>query len=444
MSQSTELVLWGGTEITPLPPNLTAPEKIVEFAKQLSPHERDQVSAAYQSGFFELATPFVWGRAMASLKRMLGSLGLSFLAEILGRTDISENDDVLEVISEREAIRLAAELGVVSPTEAIRLRHSQELVSHFAQREARADDEPMEAIEAIGILTNCIRTVLGRPQISVAQKFSDFRRALEQENFTVDSPHLQELPSLPYFFQRLSLTVLLHATRTSTGAKLERVLGNLNLLLPLLWPNLKDNEKWLVGTTYSQVYADGLQIQTSGLKSALLKVRGFDFVPETLRSQTFIQAALAIIRAHEGLNNFYAEEAPTSALEKLGAIPAPALGPCFTALLCVCLGNRYGTCWNAVPIAERLLKAQSPDRWMTYLDKVLPGDVRILEKLGEQKPRERWIAFMQQVDLGSNTPKNQIVRYLLNGTMARNDSRVARYAERILSEYYFDQNAPKT
>ena len=100
----------------------------------------------------------------------------------------------------------------------------------------------------------------------------------------------------------------------------------------------------------------GLQTQTAGLKQALLKVRGFNYVPENLRSQTFLKAAEAIVlRAHEGMNNFYNEEAPTINLEKLGTvIPAPALGPCITALLCVRLGNSYGTCWAAVPIASKM------------------------------------------------------------------------------------------
>src|SRR5262249_14791977 len=145
-----------------------------------------------------------------------------------------------------------------------------------------------------------------------------------------------------------------------------------------LWPKLRDPERWQVGNTYGQVYAEGLQAQTAGLKQALLKVRGFDYVPENLRSQTFIKAAEAIIRAHDGMNNFYNEESPTLNLEKLGTvIPAPAVGPCITALLCVKLGNLFGASWSASPIAERLLRKQGADRWTYYLDNVLPGETRI-------------------------------------------------------------------
>ena len=243
------------------------------------------------------------------------------------------------------------------------------------------------------------RSVLAKPSIQVAKRFADFRNELEAETFSTDDPRCDTLAGSPYFFRRLAVAVLLAGIRAYTGAKLEHCLSNLNLLLPLLWVKLRESERWQVGTTYAQVYADGLQTQTAGLKHALLKVRGFDYVPENLRSQTFLKAAEAIIRAHEGMNNFYNEEAPTVGLEKLGTvIPAPAIGACITALLCVRLGNSYGTCWAAVPTAERILKKQAPDRWAYYIDKILPGETRVLEKLLDSRPSANWLKLGSDVE----------------------------------------------
>jgi hypothetical protein len=214
-------------------------------------------------------------------------------------------------------------------------------------------------------------------------------------------------------------------------------LANLNLLLPLLWAKLREPERWQVGTTYAQVYADGLQTQTAGLKQALLKVRGFDYVPENLRSQTFLKAAEAVVRAHEGMNNFYNEEAPTISLEKLGTvIPAPAVGPCMTALLCVRLGNSYGTCWAAVPIADKLLTKQGADRWVYYLEKILPGETRILEKLLDAKPQAHWFKLAPEVFNEDMGIKEKTVRDLVDASLAKDEKRLSSTVQKLIAAYY--------
>lgn len=437
MSQATELMLWPDSTPNTLPANLSQPDEIAAFAKQLTVREKGQVVKAFKEESYEMATSFVWGRAMAGLKRELGTLGLSFLGELLGRSDIKEDDNVLEVITEKEAIRLAEELGVISRTEAIRLRHSQELVSHFAQRDSRDDDEPMEKSEAVNILLNCVKSILAKPSIQVARRFAEFRRELETESLDSKDTRCKTLVASPYFFRRLAVSVLLAGIRSNRGAKLEHCLSNLNSLLPVLWSGLREPEKWQVGTTYAQVYAEGLQLQTTGLKQALLKVKGFDYVPENLRSETFVKAAESIIRAHEGMNNFYNEEAPTIKFENLGTvIPAAAVGVCLTALLCVRLGNSYGVSWSAKPIADRILKKQTPDRWIYYLDKILPGEIRILEKLLDEKPRAQWFSLISDISNQVGAVKERLVRELLVASTAKHEHRTQIVADRLIQAYY--------
>jgi hypothetical protein len=437
MSQDTELMLWPESTPNTLPANLSQPEEIAAFAKQLTVREKAQVVKAFKDGSYEMATSFVWGRAMAGLKRELGTLGLTFLGELLGRSDIKEDDNVLDAITEKEAIRLAEELGVISRTEAIRLRHSQELVSHFSQRDSSEDDEPMETNEAITILLYCVKSILAKPSIQVARRFAEFRKELETESLDPKDTRCKTLVSSPYFFRRLAVSVLLAGIRLNRGAKLEHCLSNLNSLLPLLWPGLRESEKWQVGGTYAQVYAEGLQLQTTGLKQALLKIKGFDYVPENLRSETFIKAAESIIRAHEGMNNFYNEEAPILKLENLGTvIPAAAIGICLTALLCVRLGNSYGASWSAKPIADRILKKQASDRWTYYLDKILPGEIRILEKLVDEKPRAQWLSLVAELTNQAWAVKEKSVRDLLDASIARNERKTQATAERLILAYY--------
>ncbi len=437
MSDPNTIILWDEPAKDLVPSNIVQPNELAEYATQLSTREKRQIITAYGVGSYEMATTFVWGRTMAALKRELGTLGITFLAELLGRSDIEENDSVLEAITDREAIRLAEELGVISRLEAIRLRHSQELVSHFAQRDPTDGDDEMEVTEATNVLHACVKSVLAKPNIQVAREFAEFRKELESESLPADDPRCDTLVGSPYFFQRLAISVLLGGIRVHIGAKLEHCLANLNQLLPRLWPNIREAERWQVGTTYAQVYADGLQAQTAGLKQALLKVRGFDYVPENLRSQSFLKAAEGIIRAHEGLNNFYNEEAPTLHLEKMGTvIPAPALGPCITSLLCVRLGNRFGKSWGAWPIADRLLKQQGMDRWTYYLDKILSSDMRILEKLQADKPRAEWVELLTSTLPTDVLLSNSSMQALIGATFERNDRYILKVVNNLISSYY--------
>jgi hypothetical protein len=430
-------MLWPESVPNTLPANLSQPDDIAAFAKQLTVREKAQIVKAFKDGSYEMATSFVWGRAMAGLKRELGTLGLTFLGELLGRSDIRDEDNVLDAITEKEAIRLAEELGVISRTEAIRLRHSQELVSHFSQRDSTEDDEPMETNEAVTILLYCVKSILAKPSIQVARRFAEFRKELETESLDPKDTRCKTLLSSPYFFRRLAVSVLLAGIRSNKGAKLEHCLSNLNSLLPLLWPGLRESEKWQVGSTYAQVYAEGLQLQTTGLKQALLKVKGFDYVPENLRSETFVKAAESIIRAHEGMNNFYNEEAPTVRLESLGTvIPSAALGVCFTALLCVRLGNFYGVSWSAKPIADRTLKKQTADRWAYYLEKILPGEIRILEKLLDEKPRSQWMSLLAEIPVNNLAVREKSIKDLIDASTAKNERRVILVAERLMTTYY--------
>jgi hypothetical protein len=55
------------------------------------------------------------------LKKELSSVGVGLLGEMLGKADVDEDDDVEDIITTKEAIILAEELGIVSPTDAMRL-----------------------------------------------------------------------------------------------------------------------------------------------------------------------------------------------------------------------------------------------------------------------------------------------------------------------------------
>lgn len=436
------IVLWQPDSGELIPATAKTPSEISSYAEQLSGRDRKQIVSAFESGHFEMGINYLWGKTVTALKKELSGVGVGLLGEMLGKADVDEDDDVEDIITTKEAILLAEELGIVSSTDAIRLKHTYELITHFSQLEIEESDmEEIDESEAISSLKACIKSVLGRPKVEVARKFVDFREALENESLSGDDPRVDMLRSSPYFFNKLTVSVLMNAAKKNSGANLEHALANINVLIPAIWGKLRESEKWQVGHAYAEAFADGKKTSVGGLKSALLKVRGFDYVPENLRSDTFIKAAEAIFKAHDGLNNFYNEPSAVKNLGKLGTtIPIPAVPSCFSALLSVFLGNIYGVSWTAQSDAKGLLKRMSQDRWTYYLNNVLPSDTRVLNKLLEDKPLKHWITLNDDFTLDTLEINNTLVEQLLSATMSKKSARIKAKANNLIEEYYGAKN----
>jgi hypothetical protein len=432
------IVLWQPDSGELIPASAKTPSEISSYAAQLSIRDKKQIVAAFESGHFEMGINYLWGKTATALKKELSAVGVGLLGEMLGKADVDEDDDVEDIITTKESITLAEELGIVSPTDALRLKHTYELITHFSRLELEESDfEEIDESEAISSLKSCIKAVLGRPKVEVAKKFIEFREALEGESLSESDPRVDMLKSSPYFFNKLTVSVLMNAAKKNSGANLEHALANINVLIPAIWLKLRESEKWQVGHAYAEAFADGKTTSVGGLKSALLKVKGFDYVPENLRSDTFIKAAEAIFKAHEGLNNFYNEPAPVKNLTKLGStIPTPALPACISALLCVTLGNSYGVSWSAESEAKAILKSLSTDRWTYYLNNVLPSDTRILDKLESSKPLSQWMNLVDQYDLATLEIKNTGVSRLIKASSDKNESRIRSARKNLFDEYY--------
>ncbi|AXI01778.1 hypothetical protein [Aquirhabdus parva] len=433
------IALWQQKNSDLIPSSAKTPAEISQYAEQLSIKDRNQIVSAFDAGHFEMAINYLWGKTITALKKELSTVGVGLLGEMLGKPDVNEDDDVDDILTTKDAVRLAEELGIISSTEGMRLRHTYELITHFSKMETvESDAEEIDEAEAIGSLKACIKGVLGRPKVEVAKKFVDFRDALEDETFNDKDQRVEMLKSSPYFYYKLTISVLMNAAKKNNGANLEHTLANINVLLPALWLNLRDTEKWQIGHTYAEAYADGKATVVSGLKSALLKVGGFDYVPENLRSDTFVKAAEAIIRAHEGLNNFYNEATPVKNLSKLGStIPTPALPACISALLCIVLGNSYGVAWSAESEASQILDRITVDRWAYYLNNVLPSDTRILHKLTSDKPQLNWIKLVEKHKLNEiDIKNNRSISLLLKISNKIDASKINKTIEKLLVEYY--------
>lgn len=442
-----EITLWQPKLPVRIPATLNDASAIVPYANshQLTGRDRSQIVSAFESHHFEMVSSFVWTKALSSLKAQLAKLGAAFISEMLDRPDINQSSSIDQVLTDYEALRLAQELGVITGTGALRLRQALERLTHFGQLSPdEADDTPMTADEAIGLLRACIENILGQERIEAALDFKKFRDGLERKLYDAEEYEIQTLLSSPYFFQRASIRILLALIKTTKSAQLENALANANTIVPLLWERLAGPEKHQLGRAYAELASEGKATATAGLKKVLLKVRGFDYVPEDLRSTSFIKAANAILTAHEEMNNFYNEPAPTKYLDDMGSvIPIPAFPICMSAVLCVRLGNRYGISYDAQRHANAILKRVSKERWAYFLTDCLKTDDRVLYKLMEDSPRNRWVELVREFSLGTMAARdvaNKTVRLLVAEADAGRQNLVRNLAGKLIEQLGYKSN----
>ena len=425
---ATDVQLWVPPTVPAVPDTLSDPSAIASHALQLRLRERQQIATNFQAGNYELASAFVWMRAMALLKQQLASLGMEFIGELLQRPDINDFSDIRTAVSDAEAISLARDLGIITPLQTMRLLHSQDIVAHFASvtnDPTTAQDEEMTREEAISCLRVCVQGVLGHEHVAVAEDFKRFREKLESGTLTSTSPEIIKLKSSPYFFIRTAISILLSLFKTSKGAQLEHTARNALLIIPQFWDQLKAPERWHIGQAYAIEFSEGRKDSVRGLHAVLLAVAGFDYVPENLRSTTFIQVASSVIAAHQGMNNFYNEPGPMRELASLGtSIPGPALAACMTAVLCVKLGNFYGESWAAQAPADQVIRGLSKDRWEYYLNERFEQDRIILAKLDDDKPLSNWISLVKNLQINPDNMTSKNTRALITATNAADRRKV--------------------
>jgi hypothetical protein len=431
---STLEIVRVGDDLTAID-GLSDATKIAQYSKHLTHRETLQIVNGFESGSYEMVTSYVWSRATTVLRKELAKLGMDFVGEVLGRPDLNADSSPQE-LSETEAINLAQNLGMVTSTEAMRLRQAQALVTHFNdldQEQVEEEGVAMGKEEAIACLKACIKNILGVPKIEFAEQLSKFRRDLERRAFSTSDPQMEGLKTSPYFVQKTVLSFLITSIRSSSGAQLQNALHNINVLLPIVWDQLRKLEMWQVGNLYAEMYSDGQSVQMSGLKKALLKVKGFDYVPETTRSNTFAKAAARLMAAHEGLNNFHTEGPAMDELAQLGStIPMPAFPVCMTSILASFLGRPWGNSWEAAKIAEKIFDTFAPEKWEYYLNECLPADATVLYKIQSEKPFKRWADLVIKRELDTLQIRNGSIRVLLNATKDRNVTKATAVTDKLL------------
>lgn len=365
---------------------------LMSYNRSLSSNDASKIVKAFDNELYDMAAEYIWSRTINTLKKNIMKFGEEFVAEMLDRPDIASVED----ISEYEVITLSSDLGFINQTAKIEFMQFSEIIQHYMSNEDPEEAFPLTKVS--DIVRSCVKHVLGFEKVEYEISFVSFRNRLRTEYIIEGHEIYTQLKLAPYFYKRTVFKTMMNLAKTTKdSAEREIILNNMITIFVEIWASLSSEEKWVIGRSYAQCLSDGDNKLLIALKSVLLKVKGFDYVPENLRSNTYIIAAKELLSAHQGMNNFYNEPSKAKYLAQMGnSIPAPAFGNCMTAVLACKLGNSYGISWDAQTYLDEILQTVSKDRWSYYLSSVLPYDRVILYKLCIDTIVDRWIELVEK------------------------------------------------
>ena len=424
-----DIILWQSQKNEVIPKNASV-EKIIMFNKCLSEKDINQLSFAYKSELYEMSASFIWEKTMNKLREYILSFGNEFALEMLGMSDSA----ILNKIPEKYAIDLSYDLGVIPKIGKIKLTQCNEMMAYYLS--PTVEDE-MDSTTINLIIRVCVEYVLQQDIQFGDIEFCSFRNKLMQESFTMQSPVLDTIKNSPYFYKKTIIRTLLNLVDTVKGIELDNAYNNFSVILPNIWDGLSTEDKWLVGTAYTEAVNVNNTRKVAVFKNILLKLKGFDYVPENVRSNTFIDAAKQLIAVHNAMNNYYNEPAAVHYLASLGSVvPGPAVGICISALLCVKIGNSYGVSFDAQNKCDELLKSIGEEKYKYYLNNILSFDEMILEKLKIKACIERWCELEVNNNLNEVKTSNVLVNKLIIATREKNYSEIRSSAEKITAKLY--------
>ena len=424
--------LWKADKVTVIPNTDTTITAIVNHSDQtnLSAVQKQQIALAYSAGAYDMAAEYVWKKTVTKLREAILSLGEDFVGEMLlgagGDKDVRLDD----LLTDYKSINLAEQLGMISKGSALLLRQDYELIQYSFSTQAIEDNLGLDSLRVLSIIKDCVENILSKPNMQVALEFTQLRERLLNDDIREQDVEVNQLKLSSLFFIRTVCTVLSSAIRTRQGALLEHPLNNFKLIIPLVWEKLVDDDKWNIGFLYRDVVSAGNTKAANAVKFALAKNNGFDYVPESLRSRTFIKIAQQLIDVHYGYDNFDREPKVVEELASLGSVlPEPALFYCMKAYLLVYLGNYYGRSDRAVEMVERQLAKIDKEQWIAFFDQKLPYDIDLINTLcaNSKKPIMNFKTLLRNLKMNALNLNTTVGAKLYSAILNSNISIISLY-----------------
>jgi len=401
LTMANNVILWNSPNGVSIEPEAQGDVALLskEYIKTLSPVEKEKIVKAFKAGMHDMAIEFAWNRAIKILDNRLLKFGLDFIAEMVGRDNLTSMDE----ISVKEKIDLAFELGMINKTGRMKLIQANETINHYLSRDIVQSEEVLDYIDALKIFVDLTKYILSDIDDISTLEFQRFRERLQQELFNKDSQEVEFLLKSPYFYIKTTIRTLLNLLvkhyRENNTSIFEKVSHNANVFIVNLWEKLFIEEKNLIGSIYSKAIANNYKPIFQTLSTILDSVSGYDFVPEITRSDIYRKVALEFVKVHYEMNNFYKEPPYAKKLANMGTIiPNYALQEVLRATILSYVGNSYGYAWDAEEDNLKVLSKVTNKQWKLFFSELIIQDQDLLEMLlyANDNMLQRWFDLVDK------------------------------------------------
>jgi len=382
-----------------LPMETNVVELLIGYGEALPQPVKEKVARYYRSGDYATSASHIWQRAVSLLRKRVLSLGEEFVADMVETDDL----DYARNLPAYRVIDLANDLGFIDKAGKRKLLMANDYYNYYNNSDIDEYEE-MPQDEANIIIKNSISYILYNTDETFGLQFNDFREKLKTGKVTElfdDDKSMFE--TCPYFYLKTTVRSLLKLFGETDGIEYENVTSNMIIVFPACWDRLKIEERRALADAYTDYTNANDHVRVKLLNGIMLKVQGFDYVKENVRSRTYISVARRLRDVHFDINNYYTEPGVIKQLEDLGTtIPKLALKECVTSILYVKLGNGYGVSWKAEEVADRLLDRMTQDQWLTYIDNYMVEETDLIESIRDCNPmRDRWKELIKRYSLKS-------------------------------------------
>ena len=410
----------------------------------LNAREQEAIVLNFQNGFYDVMSEFVWNRTISVLRDRLMLYGESFIGDMLGYDGPISSDR----ISETEIIELNYELGYFGFIQKKELLHNAEQINIYSSRQNQLSEQfNFTKNQAMALVETCVKSVLTDMRETDAVELSDVRKKLRTEILSATSVFVSNLKQSGYFIKRTILRSLINMTKIDKEEEKQIVYQNTTLIVPAIWNDLSENDKYSFGMLYAEVSNTESLEYINILKTVLLNVQGFDYVPENLKSRSFINAAKNLLSVHYKEFNFYNEPLAAKMLAHMGSgIPDPALTECLNATIICITGNGFGYSRDAQIYLESILDSLTTKKWEKYL-KELELNSTLLFQLGfvgnDYRIAQRWSSIVSRRSLNNIIIQNKKIVDFMKVSATNDYRNIKNQAQQLYKEGGFEQGIIK-
>ncbi|WP_146758876.1 hypothetical protein [Micromonospora noduli] len=359
--------------------------------------------AAVAAGLFDAALNYLWDETIGEMRRRVAAYDLAYFFDLAvgptsdRRKKLSSADD-LSKVEDQELVLAANRMGLLSDTGLQQLDLVRYMRNHASA--AHPNQVQLRALQLLSYLEVCIAEVMTlQPDdlvVEIKKLLANIKTTkLEAEDAIVIAATFDKLQDE----QADNLGNGLFGIYTRLNAD-DQTRENIRLLLPELWPQLREETRRQFGVKAGRYRINHQQAEYQLARELLDAVDASSYLPDELRSPEIDAALDALVAAHLGYNNFTAEGPPAGQLSLLvgdpPAVPSAIRRKYVKTVVYVFLTNGYGESWAAKSTYKQLIEAFTPSEARHALG--LFTDKDIINRLHQDRSDRKFHDLLTMID----------------------------------------------